>query len=265
MKTTFKLSKKIKALASLFVIGILISLSSCMPGNESGSGNEGDKPTPLPDPENVQQIGLFYDSGDNLAGLGYTRDGYLTTTVSGVSDWYLSSVGDVPALGNVDYIPVDNWDNLLFPREGMGFVGYSASQGFVRFFVAALAYDDRREVVGVGLKFSGGFTGWGEAFELDEYTYEFDADGGTQTAKIKGNKYGSYQLFSNASWLNVKRSSSNYKFISDCIEIEVEPNLTAEERRSVVTIRTTTGKETQFVVVQAGDPEIEGGDADTEE
>ena len=255
MKAIFKFSKSIMALVLTFAVGLSLSLNSCMPGNEpEGGGNSSDKPESKPDPENVQQIGLFNDSGDNLAGLGFTRDGYITTILSSASEWYLSPVGDVPGLGNVDYIPMQNWDTLIFPRVGLGFVGYSASQGFTRFFVAALAYDDNRNIVGVGLKFVGGFVGTTDSLELDEYSYEFSHSGGSAQAKISGNKYATYQLYCNDAWLNVRRASSNYSFISDRIDIEVAPNPTAEQRRAVVTVRTSSGMETRFVVKQSGNP-----------
>lgn len=226
-----------------------------MPGSGAESGNDPNMPDAKPDPENIKRIGLFSASGDNLAGLGFTVDGYLTTILSGVSDWYLSPIGNIHGIGNVDYIPTTNWDTLIFPHTGLGFVGYSKSQGFTRFFVETLAYDYNHSVVGVGLQYIGGFNGYEEPLELKKYSYEFDHNGGLVQAQISGNKYATYQLFSRDTWLEVRRTSSTYDFINDCIDIKVAPNPTAEPREAEVIISTSLGKETRFVVAQSGNPD----------
>lgn len=253
-----ELNKPAALLALIFSIIIGVASTSCMPSVEpsnggSGSDGEVDK-KPLPDGVEAKSIGLFSDSGDNLAGLGFTRDGFLTTTVSSAGDWYLSSVGQQPGLGNVDYIPMSNWDLQLFPHEGEGFVGYNSQQGFVRFLVAAVARNEYREVVGVGLLYLGAFGGADEAIELKEWSYDFPAEGGSQVAELKGNKYSTYQLFNSKAWATVQRSSSVYEFIQDRINIEVEPNTSTEPREAIITIRTTSGKESSFKIYQEGLP-----------
>ncbi|MDE5554128.1 MAG: hypothetical protein K2J10_02970, partial [Muribaculaceae bacterium] len=116
-----KLNKPASLLALIISVIIGASFTSCMPAGEptkgggSGTGEEPEK-KPLPEGVEAKSIGLFYDSGDNLAGLGYTPDGFLKTTISSMGDWYLASVGQQPALGNVDYIPMTNWDLQLFPH-----------------------------------------------------------------------------------------------------------------------------------------------------
>ncbi len=255
MKTISKFRKSGLALALFFAAAISVLLNSCMPGSGAESGNDPNMPDAKPDPENIKRIGLFSASGDNLAGLGFTVDGYLTTILSGVSDWYLSPIGNIHGIGNVDYIPTTNWDTLIFPHTGLGFVGYSKSQGFTRFFVETLAYDYNHSVVGVGLQYIGGFNGYEEPLELKKYSYEFDHNGGLVQAQISGNKYATYQLFSRDTWLEVRRTSSTYDFINDCIDIKVAPNPTAEPREAEVIISTSLGKETRFVVAQSGNPD----------
>lgn len=251
-----RINKPASLLALIFSMFIGAAFTSCMPTVEpsnggSGSGTEDVDKKPLPEGVEAKSIGLFYDSGDNLAGLGFTRDGFLTTTVSGAGDWYLASVGQQPALGNVDYIPVNNWGLQLFPHEGEGFVGYNSRQGFVRFLVAALALNEYREVVGVGLLYLGAFSGADEPIELKEWTYDFPAEGGTQVAELKGNKYSTYQIFNSTTWATIQRTSSVYDFIQDRINIRVEPNPSTEPREAIITLRTTSGKESSFKIYQA--------------
>lgn len=253
-----KLYMPASLLALIFSVIIGTSFTSCTPSAEPGSGGSaGEEPEKKPLPEGVEakSIGLFYDSGDNLAGLGFTRDGFLTTTVSSAGDWYLSSVGQQPGLGNVDYIPMSNWDLQLFPHEGEGFVGYNSKQGFVRFLVAAVARDENREVVGVGLLYLGAFSGSEEPVELKEWSYDFPAEGGAQVAELKGNKYSTYQVFNSTTWATVQRTSSTYEFIQDRINIQVEPNPSTEPREAIITLRTTSSKESSFKIYQEGSAE----------
>ncbi len=253
-----RLYKPASLLALIFSVLFAAAVTSCMPDNPgsgggSGSGEEVDK-KPLPEGVQANSIGLYYDTGDNLAGLGFTRDGFLTTILSNSGDWYLSSVGYQPGLGNVDYIPMNDWSLQLFPHEGEGFVGYNSKQGFVRFIVAAFARNDQREIVGVGLLYLGGFGGSDQPIELKEWSYDFPADGGTQVAELKGNKYATYQLLNYPKWAKVQRTSSVYEFIQDRIQIDVEPNTAPEPREAVVTIRTTAGQESSFKIYQDAAP-----------
>lgn len=247
------------AASAVFALGLsfVVSLTSCMPSSPDSGGNEsGDSPQvkPLPSGVEPKSIGLFSDAGDNLAGLGYTRDGFLTTTVSGMGDWYLVSVGQQPGLGNVDYIPMNDWSLQLFPHQGEGFVGYNTKQGFVRFIVASLAYNQNRDVVGVGLLYLGAFEGYDEPVELKQWSYDFPVGGGEQTAELAGDKYSVYQVFNPSTWVTVQRESSVYTFINDRIAIKVEPNTTTESRQAIITLRTTSGKESSFKVIQEGLP-----------
>lgn len=255
-----KLNKLASLLALIFGVIIGAAFTACMPSVELGNGGIGGEEVdkkPLPDGVEAKSIGLFYDSGDNLAGLGFTHDGFITTILSDTGDWYLSSVGDQPGLGNVDYIPMNNWQLQLYPHEGEGFVGYNSRQGFVRFLVAAVARNEYREVVGVGLLYLGAFGGAEESIELKEWSYDFPAEGGSKVAELKGNKYSTYQTFNPTSWVTVQRSSSVYEFIQDRINIQVEPNTSAEPREAIITLRTTSGKESSFKISQEGLPSEE--------
>ncbi len=257
MKLNFLNSKS--ALALVFAVLMSGSLLSCVPTYDSGGGDPGStSPDKKPDPDNVKSMYLYSDSGDNIAGLGFHRDGYLTSLTS--ADWYFASIGYVPGIGNVDYIPVNNWDVLMFPHVGEGLVAYSPTQGFVRMLIGAIVNDEQGRPVAVGLEFLGGFSGVEDPLELKEWSFDFDENGGSAVAELSGKKYATYQLQCRESWLKVRQSYSTYKFIYDRINIEVEPNPTTEERRALVTVRTSSGKDSTFTVIQAGKPEEDSED-----
>ena len=103
----------------------------------------------------------------------------------------------------------------------------------------------------------GNFTGSEDPIELKEWSYEFTPEGGVQHAQIAGDKYATYQTYTNRSWVTIRRTSSHYKFIEDLIEMTVEPNTTTEPREAIVTIRTSAGQESSFKIYQEGLPSPE--------
>ena len=259
------LDKPAFLLALMFRVIMGAAFTSCVPsgdpaggGGGSGSDEEGGVVAkPLPTGVEPKVIGLFYDTRDNLAGLGLAAEGYLTTIISDYGDWSLAPVGILPGLGNVDYIPTEGWDNLIFPAVGLGFVGYNSKQGFVRFIIGGLYANSNTEVTGVALMYLGNFTGSEDPIELKEWSYEFSPEGGVQHAQIAGDKYSTYQTYTNRSWVTIRRTSSHYKFIEELIEMTVEPNTTTEPREAIVTIRTSAGQESSFKIYQEGLPSPE--------
>lgn len=254
MKSLLFNSKKSMTTVSAFAILLSAIMFSCIPDPNGPGTNNGTDPETKPEPQGTLTAELYKDSGDNIAGLGLSSDGFLTTILSTslYGEWYLASVGIVPSLGNVDYIPMNGWGTMLFPRVGMGFIGYCPTQGFVRFVVGAIAQDNQGELVGVGLKYLGKFTGSDDPIELEESVYDFDEDGGTMIAKLKGLKYSTYQLVNDNDWIRPLMTSSAYSFIYDRIEINVEPNESPESRSGLIKLVTASGKETTFIVTQAG-------------
>lgn len=256
MKINLKNNCSLKTIALLLAVCMTVSLSSCVPDPSGPNMNGNEQVEAKPDPENTKQIGLFSDSGDNIAGLGFSKDGYLKSIVNNMPEWYLAPVGEVPGIGNIDYIPLRNWDTFLVPRLGLGFVGYSATEGFVRFYVAGLAYDSNsnNSVVGVGLKYVGGFSGSEEALEFAETSFEVNSGGGKVETALTGKKYATYQFYTNANWLTIIRTSSVYSFIYDVLEIEVAPNSSAEERTATISVVSGDNKETVITIYQKGNP-----------
>lgn len=246
--------KKISKILWLGAVMIAaLSTVSCVPGysDESGSSDP-NAPTLKPDPEGANLIGLYCDTGDNLGGIGFHRDGYITSVTG--ADWFFSSLGEVPGLGNVDYIPASDWNREVFPRTGMGIVAYSPTQGFVQMIVAGFAKNDQGQNVGVALKYKGGFHGWDEPLEISVEKCAFDGEGGSKVIAITGKKYATYSLSVSKdcdSWLRVRPAYGNYSFIYNKIEVEAHPNTIDAERRATVTLRTTAGKESTFEVVQS--------------
>lgn len=245
------------------VIAISLTMTSCMPDAEDNGGVNpgGTNVDAKPDPEGTRQMALYSYTGDNIAGLGYSPDGTIKS-LSPTVTWLLASVGEVPGLGNVDYIPMDGWEYQVTPKPGLGFVGYSPTQGFVRFFVAGMVVDEMRDPIAVGVKYLGGFTGSDKAVELDKTAYSVPAEGASITAKLQGKDYTPFQMGYTADWLDVHQASTIYSFINNLIEIEAKPNDTDEERTAEIVLTTLNGVVSRISIVQAANPNATSSDSE---
>lgn len=230
-----------------------MAMQSCMPqsglSNDSQTEISPEDQNTIADPANTQSIVLYSGTGDNIAGIYFTKDGALTST----NGWLLNSVGWVSCLGKVVNIPRNNWDNLHVVGMGEGLIGYHPDQGFARFYVGGLAIDQFGEVCGVGVKFVGSYYGVDEKPTVDKENVKFDAAGGTEKIKVTNESYTVFQSGCNASWCKVTQTpSKQYSFIMDGIEVTAEPNTTGEERSTTILLATSGGMRTYVTVTQAG-------------
>lgn len=228
-----------------------LSLTSCIPNEQIG--NDGfDDPTEdqkpiLKDPEGTKTIGLFIESGDNLAGLYFHKDGYLTSS----NGWRLSYAGYMNCISYVDFIPRNTWVDLLYVSYGDGFVGYHETEGFVRFYVTGIAFNDYG-AVGMYLKYLPQFYGKEEVQTLSKNTVEFGEDGGEESIAITTKTYTMIRSMSKVNWCRVKQTASVFPYIIDGIDIEVDPNEGSEPRETEVLLTTHGGLTTVVTVYQEG-------------
>lgn len=249
-KTILKISSKILAICMLC---ISVGMTSCIPegnpvsGAGGGGNNSGEEEKPvLKDPDNTKVVGLYAESADNFVGLYFHKDGYLTSK----NGWKLSFVDATNCLANVDYIPRNNWSELLFVTYGDGFVGYKEGEGFVRFYVNGIALNNG--VTGVQMKYQAGFYGKDEAPELSKTSLTFGEDGGEESIAITSKTYTVFQSMCKYDWCKVSQTGSVYPYIIDGIDIVVEPNDSPESRQAEILLTTHEGKTTIVKVTQDG-------------
>lgn len=248
-KTILKISSKILMIC-MFCVSVC--MTSCIPEGGSlvggsGGNNSGEEEKPvLKDPEGTKIIGLYAENPDNLAGLYFHKDGYLTSN----NGWKLSHVATTNCLAYVDYIPRNNWSELLFITYGDGFVGYKENEGFVRFYVSGVALNNG--IIGVQLKYHPNFYGKDEAPELSKTSLSFGEDGGDESIAITSKTYTVFQSMSKDRWCKVTQTGSVYPYIIDGIDIEVEPNESSEPRQTEILLTTHDGKTSVVNVSQEG-------------
>lgn len=244
--------------AALSGLALMLLAASCMPNvDDNSSGNGGGTGQEVkPTPEGVKQIELSTWPGDELAGIHLSTDGVLEAARPS-EDWYFASVGTVPGLGNVDYIPKNNWDTGIRPDIGLGFVGYSPREGFVRFMVGLVVLDASRVATNVGLYYLGNFLGKDEPLPLKDQSFVIGFQGGTVKTTIEGRSYAPYDVLISEPWLTGEKVGTVYSFIYNAVEITVEPNPTAEVREASVRVKTHSGNQTIITVVQDGNPSVD--------
>jgi len=231
-------------------ICMTLSVTSCIPdpvsNNGVSDGNGEDEKPVLKDPEGTKSIGLYMESSDNIAGLYFSTEGYLTSS----NGWRLSYAGNMNCISYVDFIPRNTWTELLHVSVGDGFVGYLEGQGFTRFYVAGAAVNDNGAVVGLLIKFVSTFYGKDEAPELALNSIEMTSDGGAESISINNKTYTVFQSMSSANWCRVVQRPSIFPYIIDGIEIQVEPNTEPTPRETDVVLSTHGGKTTILKVKQ---------------
>lgn len=242
---------KISCACIAICLAFASAFTSCMPdGDVKGGGNKGEEVEEKPTPEGVKTVALYSNlPGSQLSGIFFSEHGFISSS----NGWMFASVGMVPGIGNVDYIPMSGWADQISPAVDLGFVGYHPKEGFVSFLVASIAYDQERYPFAVGLMYLANFTGGETAVELEKDVIDFPAEGGTQTVSLKGQKYSLYQMAFTGDWLTVSSKGSIYPFINDEIIVTAKANTSEEKRSDAIAIVTDRNQITTLKINQAAE------------
>ena len=162
------------------------------------------------------------------------------------------SLGTVKGLGNVSYIPTAGWANSMAVRKGSGYVAYG-NGAFYRIFAENEIAGTTGGVIGYDVKYQTPFKGKDLDLDIQATALSFDKSGGSENLVFGNKEFVVFSAQSSADWCQVLPTSTydNY-FLSNGVQIIVQPSGVAKTTEATVTLTTAYGKKKEIKVTRGG-------------
>lgn len=226
-------------------VAFAAAMPACMPDNNVKEDNS---EKPVPPPEGTPYVRLYKGSFDTFDGIYLGTDGRLSST----GEWRFSSLGPLPSITKIDYIPYGPWDEDANIGMFYSIVAYHPQKGFMRLYVGSMTMNSDGELSSVVLYYNRDFRGEDVAIELDRTEVSVEAGASTVTIDVKNKNYTPFSAAPSARWLKSKTLSTNGGILANAVEITIEANTESEPRTSTVRVATQNNKSTIITVKQDG-------------
>lgn len=255
-----KTKKLFPRILTVLFLGLTLSFTGCIPGDEPSSGGsdpgveDPDNPdtpdTPSGGDNKLYAFTLYADTGYNIDGIRYTNDGQLVST----NDvWRFCNIGKVSDIAKIKTIPWASWATVTGVQVGDGIVAYHPKIGYMTIYVAQEARNEIGRVIGVGVIYRPNFTGLDEPVELKSTVVQAPAEGLKQDIAITSKSYTPFQVTSiDDDWCHAEATSVNGMFMPSQVTLSIDANPTENDRETRVLVGTIYGKTTYITVYQAG-------------
>lgn len=172
------------------------------------------------------------------------------------------SLGSVKGLGNVAYIPTVGWASNVAVRKNTGYVAYVNGE-FYRIFAENEITGTTGGVIGYDVKYQAPFKGKDLDLDIQATAISFDKNGGSENVVFGNKEFVVFSAKSSADWCQVLPTSTyDYYFLSNGVQIIVQPSNVAKTTEATVTLTTAYGKKKEIKVTRGGvDPYISLGES----
>lgn len=167
------------------------------------------------------------------------------------------SLGTMKGLGNVSYIPTTGWASNVAVKKSIGYVAYANGE-FYRIFAEKEIVGTTGGVIGFDVKYQAPFKGKDLDIDIQATALSFDKNGGTENIVFNNREFVVFSAKSSADWCQVLPTSTyDSYFLSNGVQIIVQPSNVAKVTEATVTLTTAYGKKKEIKVTRSSvDPYI---------
>lgn len=238
---------------AFYVSFMAVAMAACGSDGDSTDGNGNVKPDAnVNDPAGTVSLSMMKGSSP--------REG---ATTIGSSSMYIGndynftngnfvSLGTVKGLGNVSYIPTTGWASNVAVRKNTGYVAYANGE-FYRIFAENEIAGTTGGVIGYDVKYQAPFKGKDIDLDIQATALSFDKNGGSENVVLGNKEFVVFSAKSSADWCQVLPTSTyDYYFLSNGVQIIVQPSDVAKTTEATVTLTTAYGKKKEIKVTRGG-------------
>lgn len=238
---------------AFYVSFIAVAMAACGSDGDSTDGNGNVKPDAnVNDPAGTVSLSMMKGSSP--------REG---ATTIGSSSMYIGndynftngqfvSLGTMKGLGNVSYIPTAGWASNVAVRKNTGYVAYANGE-FYRIFAENEIAGTTGGVIGYDVKYQAPFKGKDIDLDIQATALSFDKSGGSENVVFGNKEFVVFSAKSSADWCQVLPTSTyDHYFLSNGVQIIVQPSDVAKTTEATVTLTTTYGKKKEIKVTRGG-------------